>query len=127
MAEIIEALIYEKESGSDNREYSGRFIGIVSKEQTSAIINNPILQKRLTHLPTKKLKSMGKYSDAKINNMRAVLVVNKIEDKDVTKFLYFTELIDSVVHASDTSVHMLTKYDSYVMFTVLDEKGNYKL
>jgi len=123
MKETIEAVIFEKENGNKNRTYIGRFIGITNKEQTSAIVNNPILQKRLTHLQTKNIKFLGAYSDEIINNMRAVLVVNKIGKRDVTKFLYFTELLDSVTHSSAISTHMITKKDGYIMFTKVNKNS----
>ena len=124
--EMIEAMIFENENGKESRDYHGRFIGIVNKEQTSAIVNNAILQKRLTHLETKDLSLLGKYSDEEISDMRAVIVANKIGSRTVTKFLYFTELLDSVVHSSKTSAHMLSKHDGYIMFTIVDKEGNYK-
>ena len=123
--EIVEAMIFENENGKESRDYNGRFIGIVNKEQTSAILNNGILQKRLTHLETKSLSLLGGYSDEEISDMRAVIVANKIGSKDVSKFLYFTERLDSVVHSSKTSAHMLSKHDGYIMFTIIDKDGNY--
>ncbi len=123
--ELIEAVIFESENGKESREYYGRFIGIVNKEQASAIVNSPILQKRLTHLETKKLTSIGVYSDEQISDMRAVMVANRIGSRPVMKFLYFTELLDSVVHSSDNSAHMLTKNDGYIMFSVVDKNGDY--
>jgi len=127
MTKIIKAVVYEKENGNKGRKYKGRFIGIINKEQTSAIVNNPILQKKLIHLQTKKLKLIGKYSDNEINNMRAVLVINKIKDKNVTNFLYFTELLDSVVHTDNNSAHMTTKQDGYIIFTEINKNDNYKI
>ena len=123
--ELIEAIIFESENGKESRDYNGRFIGIVNKEQASAIVNSPILQKRLTHMETKKLTSIGVYSDEEISDMRAVLVVNKIGSRPVMKFLYFTELLDSIVHSSHNSAHMLTKNDGYIMFSSIDKSGNY--
>ena len=123
--ECIEAVIFEHDQGKESRDYNGRFIGIVDKEQASAIVNNPILHKRLTHMETKKLGLLGEYSDDNIADKRAVMVVNKIGQRNVTKFLYFTELLESVVHSNESSAHMLTKGDGYIMFTVVDKNGDY--
>ena len=123
--EMIEAVIFEHDQGKESRDYNGRFIGVVDEEETSAIVNNPILHKRLTHMETKKLALLGAYSDADISNKRAVIVANKIGSRDVTKFLYFTELLDSVVHSNEYSAHLLTKNDGYIMFSAVDRDGNY--
>jgi len=119
--EKVDVIVFEKDSGKDSREYTGRFIGIIDKSQTSAIINNTILQKRLTHLETKKLHNLGHYSDENISDMRAVTVVNKIGSRSVTKFLYITELLDSVVYSNESAAHLITKNDGYIMFNLIED------
>jgi len=119
--EKVSITTFERESGADSIEYSGRFIGLVDKKQTSAILNNNTLQKKIVHLETKELANLGEYSDDEISDMRAVTVVNKIGSKLVSKFLYITELIDSVVYSNKSAAHLITKNDGYIMFNLFED------
>ena len=121
--EKVDIVVYEKESGKDSRDYIGRFIGLIDKSQTSAVINNTTLQKKLTHLETKKLSSLGSYSDEEISNLRAVSVINKIGSESVSKFLYISELLDSVVYSNESAAHLITKDDGYIMFNLIENNG----
>lgn len=123
--EKVDIVVFEKDSGKDSKEYAGRFIGIINKKQTSALINNSTLQKKIVHLETKKISYLGTYSDEEISDMRAVSVVNKVGSKDVTKFLYITELLDSVVYSNESSAHLITKNDGYIMFSLVDNDEDY--
>lgn len=122
--EKIDIVVFEGNSGKDSKEYTGRFIGVINKKQTSAILNSAVLQKRIAHLETKKLSNLGTYSDEEICDMRAVSVVNKIGSKTVIKFLYITELLDSVVYSNKSAAHLITKDNGYIMFNLIDNDVN---
>lgn len=122
--EKVEVIIFNKSSGKTNREYIGRFIGMVNKKQTIAILNSNTLQNKLIHVETKKLSSITNQEENTFSELRAIIVVNKIKNKQVVKFLFITELLDNMVCAQEGTVHWLTKQNGYIVFNLVDNDGN---
>lgn len=111
---VIIAKVYTG-ANEDDKIYEGRLLGLIDDKEFNSLIKSPQLQTKCITRETMPLPAITKRYQ-KLDGLRVVIAVKKVNGEIATKLLFISERLDRVSYVkSDDDAAFTGESDSYIM------------